>query len=516
MAYLTDGDQLDQAPTPMGERFRAALALMQRQSAPAVAATPSATMTDPRPIPALSQASLTPQGSSLVDAKMASPLAGLPALKNPDVRPALFGAPAPGLLPVSDPQLTKAAQTTNGRLLGDQAELQRVQSSGSGISQIQNPFLRGLANVGQGIEQVLLPGFASRTPGTELNHQRILSQDQGRIGADLSQGQQIAQTGLLDAQPQLKSQALENQVLKTQGNIQHQSDMLDLGQQKLKQQTDANLRNHGYTLDETDPSGQKVRPLRYDEMSESQQAVEDLKHSQAEFADANAALKKAQNDPSSPAFKIAKQRVDVAQQNANTALQKLSLQGQSLEMARERLGMQEDKQYNPQPTATQRTKGDLAQSAVERIAEMRAVVAKHPEYFGPVAGRMQNAQAWLGSSDPDAVTYNTAAQYLADHSAGVFGGRGQYITQALHGITDPHYTPEGLNAALDEAERSAKGFVDAGRIHQKGERSGYNSSQQNSVGIPDAAASQLQEGVIHTFGNGQQWTKTNGKPVRIK
>lgn len=34
--------------------------------------------------------------------------------------------------------------------------------------------------------------------------------------------------------------------------------------------------------------------------------------------------------------------------------------------------------------------------------------------------------------------------------------------------------------------------------------------------IPDAAAAQLQEGTQHTFGNGQVWTKQNGKPVRVK
>jgi hypothetical protein len=34
--------------------------------------------------------------------------------------------------------------------------------------------------------------------------------------------------------------------------------------------------------------------------------------------------------------------------------------------------------------------------------------------------------------------------------------------------------------------------------------------------IPAAAAAQLKEGVVHTFGNGQQWTKKNGVPVRLK
>lgn len=34
--------------------------------------------------------------------------------------------------------------------------------------------------------------------------------------------------------------------------------------------------------------------------------------------------------------------------------------------------------------------------------------------------------------------------------------------------------------------------------------------------IPSAAAKQLQEGKVHTFNNGQQWTLQSGKPVRVK
>jgi hypothetical protein len=354
-----------------------------------------------------------------------------------------------------------------------------------------------LARVGDVAESILAPGAAAFTPGTTLNHQRLVDRQAGLVNNDLANQQEQANTALLDVQPQLKQMGLENQTLRTQGNIEHQQDMLTLQQERNKQTYLTNLQNHGYTIDETDPTGQRTRPLRYEEMSGTQQAVEDLKHSQAEMADANAALKKAQNDPTSPAFRLAQQRVNIAQQNAQTAVGRLGLSGQEF-------GFNQDKFYNPQPTATQRTKGDLAQSAVERIAEMKAIVSKHPEYFGPVAGRAQNAQAWLGSSDPDAITYNTAAQYLADHSAGVFGGRGQYITQALHSITDPRYTPEGLNAALDEAGRSAQGFISAGKVHGKGETSSYGGNVPSKGGAPA-------EGTTKTNSNGDKIVFRAGK-----
>lgn len=242
------------------------------------------------------------------------------------------------------------------------------------------------------------------------------------------------------------------------------------------------------------------------DITKKQAAQTDYFASRKELQDAQAELAKSKNDPNSPAFRQAQQRVNIAGKNAETAAQRLGLSTQEF-------GFNQEKFYNPQPTATERSKGDLAQSAVERVREMKGIMAKRPDIFGPVAGRAQKAQIWLGSQDPDAQTYQSAAAYLAEHSAGVFGGRGKYILESLHGLTDQHSNPAALGAALDEAERAASGFVTAAQVHH-----GPSGSSAPSSGgtIPSQAAAQLKEGVQHTFGNGQVWTKQNGKPVRVK
>ena len=76
------------------------------------------------------------------------------------------------------------------------------------------------------------------------------------------------------------------------------------------------------------------------------------------------------------------------------------------------LGFQQDKFYNPQPTAMERNKADMGHSSIHQIGEMRDVIDKRPDIFGPGAGRGNKIQQWLGSSDPDAIKYRSSAQYL--------------------------------------------------------------------------------------------------------
>src|SRR5260370_19747501 len=170
----------------------------------------------------------------------------------------------PTVLKTPDP----AIQNTGLRLLGDQNELRRLGTSGSGVDQITKPVdangnptgqpvgmwrhIGGaLARIGDVAASIVAPGAAALTPGTYLHHQLLMNQASGRVNNDLANQQEQANTTLLDAQPQLKQQALENQTRKTQGMIQHQSDMLDTAQERNRQMYLTNLRNHGYAPDET-------------------------------------------------------------------------------------------------------------------------------------------------------------------------------------------------------------------------------------------------------------------------
>lgn len=71
-----------------------------------------------------------------------------------------------------------------------QKELARMQATGSGISQIKNPFLRTLARVGDIAGSALFPTVASMIPGTELHHRELMGQEGDLIDMGLTNEKQ--------------------------------------------------------------------------------------------------------------------------------------------------------------------------------------------------------------------------------------------------------------------------------------------------------------------------------------
>src|ERR1700761_6606631 len=68
-----------------------------------------------------------------------------------------------------------------------QAELARLTTGDTGkpgVSQIHNPVLRGLAHVGDIAESLFFPAAAAFTPGTTLNHARLVRNARNNVVAD--------------------------------------------------------------------------------------------------------------------------------------------------------------------------------------------------------------------------------------------------------------------------------------------------------------------------------------------
>jgi hypothetical protein len=286
-----------------------------------IAATPTA----PTPVAAPSM----PVDPSALAGKPQAPDLGQPALPNA----------------MLDPSAPLA------RLGRDQSELTRLQKSGPGVNQIANPvdasgnptgehqglgwkLLSGLGHAADIGLSAVAPGLAMIAPGTTLHNLVLQKQERNRIGEDQGEaqkaaqlGQEQAQAGLLNTEAQYKPVQLQNAAALNAAKIDH----LGAQDQHYEDQTEQQLAQHGYKHDDKG----NITPMAYAELSPQLQAIEDLKHAQTEQADATAALKKAQNDPSSPAYRLAQQRVAVAGENARTAMGRLSLAGQSLGMRRE-------------------------------------------------------------------------------------------------------------------------------------------------------------------------------------
>jgi hypothetical protein len=93
-----------------------------------------------------------------------------------------------------------------------QTELSRLRSTGSGISQIHNPFLRGLARVGDIAGSALFPFQTAMIPGTELHHRSLMRDETGAINQDLGEEHNQAQTAEIAAkghQEEAETQSLQ-------------------------------------------------------------------------------------------------------------------------------------------------------------------------------------------------------------------------------------------------------------------------------------------------------------------
>lgn len=134
-----------------------------------------------------------------------------PLLDSPSTSPAPTGEVAQPTTPphipspMSTPSMSAApnpiVSNASNQIQTAQNELQRLHSTGSGISQIQNPFLRNLARVGDVAASGLAPGIERAIPGTEGHHRDLESQENNLIqtgektkGEEVAQGEQEAQT----------------------------------------------------------------------------------------------------------------------------------------------------------------------------------------------------------------------------------------------------------------------------------------------------------------------------------
>ena len=84
---------------------------------------------------------------------------------------------------------------------------------GSGIHQIHNPFLRGLATVGDAVGSAVLPNVLRFIPGTSLHHRDVVAQNEGVVNEDVARAKTGAETAEVPARAEherAEAEALRN------------------------------------------------------------------------------------------------------------------------------------------------------------------------------------------------------------------------------------------------------------------------------------------------------------------
>ncbi len=183
-AKLMDPLFTDETPDQQLQR------LIRQYSQPATPAGATATPPPPPPAPIA-----VPGGPAAVT-PLIPPNAGMKP-SGPNLPPPTAEIPPPdvnGPPPVMPSPSNTTRSPVNpvspeGRQAADQEELQRLESTGSGVSQLRqkHPILGTIATIGDVALGSMFPRVASLVPGTTVHHNALVGQAEGRLAGDIGQ-----------------------------------------------------------------------------------------------------------------------------------------------------------------------------------------------------------------------------------------------------------------------------------------------------------------------------------------
>lgn len=144
--------------------------------------------------PAAPGAAPLPQSVGLTDAtrpRLTPPgTSAVPTITRPAAAAPATPAPAPA---------RPAGPTLTGQDAADQAELNRLKTTGSGITQVHNPIARGLLRTADIIGSTVFPRLTEQIPGTEYHHDYLVHRAQGNVDEDVKRAQERATTAETEA-----------------------------------------------------------------------------------------------------------------------------------------------------------------------------------------------------------------------------------------------------------------------------------------------------------------------------
>ena len=126
--------------------------------------------------------------------------AGFPKTAETPQKPVSAVSAAPG--PLATAPATAAPQPSRlaGPLEAAQHEQQRLATTGSGASQVHNPFLKTLATIGDVLGSGIAPRIGQFIPGTTAHHQVLVGQNERTVNSLENQQNEEQKRGLESAQ----------------------------------------------------------------------------------------------------------------------------------------------------------------------------------------------------------------------------------------------------------------------------------------------------------------------------
>jgi hypothetical protein len=183
-----------------------------------------------------------------------------------------------------------------------------------------------------------------------------------------------------------------------------------------------------------------------DAQVKSQNALVNLRKAQADF-------EKARNDPNSPEFKLAFDRLQVAKQNVQLRQRGQDLQAASYELRRD---------IADRPVAATRARADQAKIITQKADDTEDQIDALRDQMGPLVGRENLLDVKVGDVNPAVRGLKTNLDSIASMLALLHGYRGSaQIQQLFHEtVGDLATNPDAVIDSIEQIKKTAQIVID--------------------------------------------------------
>ncbi len=184
---------------------------------------------------------------------MMNGVAGVPPISRP-----AYETPSAPSSPTSPASPTMDKTPMGGALTNQnphQAEIQRLEDTGSGVSQVQqkHPFWGGVLRGLDVAASIAAPRIAPAIPGTTAHHDMLIHQQEGLANQDLAQEHAQAETQDIQQRPQMQQAVMQHQ---DQLEAQKEAARQQLAEQAQREQQQHIDQQTGQQQDRLDQQGE--------------------------------------------------------------------------------------------------------------------------------------------------------------------------------------------------------------------------------------------------------------------
>lgn len=379
-----------------------------------------------------------------------------PAQTAPTQRSRPFLVPS-GMPPVG---ATKAEPEPVGAPTMPAANVGPQQKRYNDLSAQGAPELHGWKKVLNAIGSVSPLGrsIESAIPGSPENYNEALNsaavraaKEQGITGTGLAQQKEQQEIQDEPGKRELARRNTESEI-----TARGDKDSQQLAQHGLKRDPNTSA----VVADEDSPVF-KANQQKQQLAEETQKNVQSLRESQISLNDAKTEVEQAKNDPNSPAYKQAQQKLQMAQRAHDVAAANLGLHQAEFANKQEEQGLLK-------PSGQAQSRGSAAQSVLTLLPGLEASVRKNAGSMGPLMGRLAKGEIAIGDVPPDVAELYSAMKSFYALQPAVHGFRNaEFVKDFEHALGTLERDPEAFIAGMKGLKPTLESVRDEGKTFHK-------------------------------------------------